>query len=356
MRVGEAKDAARRWLAEEATAAPVFRGAYLHGSTAQLPDDAALPATSDLDVIFVLAAGSPPPTTGKVRYRGVLLDVSALPEDELRSPAAVLGRYRLANGLRAPGILADPTGRLAPLQAAVAEQFAQRRWVRARVEDAEGNLRRFLRSLREGSAAPFPDQVSVWLFATGVMSHLPLVAGLENPTVRRRYLAARDLLAAYGHTALYDTLLESLGCARMDRAQADRHLVVLGDAFDAARGTVTTPFAFASDLSDLARPIAIDGSRELIARGDHREAVFWLVATYSRCMTVFHADAPGLRDRFEPGYRRLLGDLGIVSAADLLRRADWVEASLPRIREVAEAIMAANPGIQDEPPAAGPLP
>lgn len=132
----------------------------------------------------------------------------------------------------------------------------------------------------------------------------------------------------------------------MTRSLPAPHLVALGDAFDAAKGVATTPFFFASDLSNLARLIAIDGGRELIARGDHREAVFWLVATYSRCMTVFHADAPGLRARSEPGWR-LLGDLGIVSAADLRRRGDRVEAALPRIREVAAAIMAANPGIEE---------
>jgi hypothetical protein len=54
-----------------------------------------------------------------------------------------------------------------------------------------------------------------------------------------------------------------------------------------------------------------------------------------------------VRDRFEPGYRRLLGDLGITSFADLQRRRERVEALLPRVWHVAEEIVAANPEIRD---------
>ncbi len=109
-------------------------------------------------------------------------------------------------------------------------------------------------------------------------------------------------------------------------------------------------FFFASDISDLARPIALDDSRELIERGDHREAIFWIVATYSRCQKVLYHDAPEeVQEQFSPGYRHLLGDLGITSFADLQRRGDQVKGLLPRIWEVAEAIMAANPEIEDEP-------
>jgi hypothetical protein len=54
-----------------------------------------------------------------------------------------------------------------------------------------------------------------------------------------------------------------------------------------------------------------------------------------------------MQDRFTPGYRQLLGDLGITSFADLQQRSEQVKGLLPRVWEVAEAIMAANPGIED---------
>jgi hypothetical protein len=345
MRVKQAKDIARRWVREKASGIPSFAGAVFHGSTNWLPDDADLPATSDLDIMVVLDIPDPPIKPGKFRYQDVLLEVSFLTSDELRSSEQVLGRYDLAGSFRVPGVILDPSGQLTELQAVVARQYAKPARVSRRCDDAKNRVLRNLRSL--DAAAPFYDQVTAWLFATGVTTHILLVAGLKNPTVRTRYVAVRQLLAEYGHAAFYSSLLELLGCARMERAQAERHLAALAAAFDAATSVVVTPFFFASDLTDTARPVAIDGSRDLIARGDHREAIFWMVATYSRCEKVLHQDAPPeMQALFTPGYRRLLGDLGITTFADLARRGEQVKEFLPQVWSVAEAIMAANPEIE----------
>ena len=65
--------------------------------------------------------------------------------------------------LRAPGILADPTGRLAGVQGVVGVNFARRRWVWARCEQAMEKARSGF-PLRE--QAPVHDQVIAWLFPT----------------------------------------------------------------------------------------------------------------------------------------------------------------------------------------------
>jgi hypothetical protein len=346
MLVREAQAIARAWVRAEGARMPGFWGAFYHGSSAWLPADAALPPTSDVDVMIVLADPAPPPKLGKIRYRGVLLDVAYLARDELAAPEAVLGSSHLAGSLRAPGLIADPSGELARLQAAVAADYAKRYWVRKRCEHVQAKILHNLQS--RDPAAPFPDQIVPWLFATGLTTHLLLVAGLRNPTVRQRYLAARDLLAEYGHAAFYPALLDLLGCMQWTRAQAEAHLDALAEVFDVAGAVMQSPFPFAADLSAAARPIAIDGSRALIARGAHREAVFWMVATYSRCRLVLDRDAPpALRDRFAPGYARLLGDLGIATFADLDHRCAALPAFLPQVWAVAEAIMAANPAIQE---------
>lgn len=347
MIVKDAKDAARQWVSQAGGTLPGFQGAFFHGSTSWQPDDADLPATSDVDVIVVLAESSPPVKLGKFRYRDVILDVSSLSSEQLRSPGLVLGQYHLAGSLRTAGIIADPSGRLTELQAGVSKDFAKRPWVHRRCEDARGRVLRHLQAWNE--AERWHDQVTAWLFAAGVLTHVLLVAGFRNPTVRRRYVDVRDLLVAYGHADCYEPLLDVLGCAAMCRAAAERHLAALAEAFDAAQAVIRSPFSFASDISDLARPIAIDGSRDLIERGSHREAMFWIVATSSRCQTVLSHDAPAeMRERFVPGYRRLLGDLGIGGPADLRQRTAQVKDYLPRVWTVAEAIMAANPGIDDQ--------
>ena len=346
MIVKDAKRAAREWVMEEASEAPGFCGALYAGSTNWLPDEAAFPPTSDVDVWVVLADRGQPAKLGKFIRRDVILDVSCLPSDQLLSPDRILGDYHLAGSFRTPSIIADPSGRLTKLQAAVSRDFAKRRWVYRRCEHAKNRVLRNLRSLN--ASEPFHDKVTAWLFATGVTTHVLLVAGLRNPTVRQRYVAVRELLADYGRMDFYETLLKMLGCARMSRESVSQHLTALTEVFDAAKAVVKTPFPFASDISDVARPITIDGSWDLISRGYHREAIFWMVATYSRCQKVLYHDAPAeMRDRFGPGYLQLLGDLGISSFADLRQRNEQVELFLPRVWEVAEAIMAANPGIGD---------
>ena len=346
MIVKDAKDVAHQWVIEEASKAPGFYGAFYHGSTNWLLDDAALPATSDVDVMIVLADPNPPDKLGKFIYRDVILEASYLSSDQLQSPDLILGQSHMAGSFRTPSIILDPSGQLTKLQAAVSKDYAKRQWVYKRCEHARDKVLRNLQGLNESE--PFHDQVVPWLFATGVTTHVLLVAGLKNPTVRRRYVAAQELLTEYSHLDFYETLLEMLGCAQMSRVRVEHHLAALTDVFDVAKAVIKTPFFFASDISDIGRPIAVDGSRELIERGYHREAIFWMVATYSRCQKVLYHDAPvEMQDRFSPGYRQLLGDLGITSFADLQQRREQVKGLLPRVWEVAEAIMAANPGIED---------
>lgn len=347
MLVKQAKDVARQWVIEEASGMPGFSGAFFHGSINWLADDAILPPASDVDIMIVLDDPNPPNKLGKFIYRDVLLEVSHLPLEQVQSPEEILGQTHMAGSFRTPGIIADPTGQLAKTQAVVSQSYAKRTWVYRRCAFSRDKILNGLQAVKE--SAPFHDQVMPWLFSAGVTTHMLLVAGLKNPTVRSRYLAVRELLAEYGHLDFYPTLLELLGCARISRERSQQHLLALADAFDTAKTVIKTPFFFAADISDQARPIAIDGSRELIESGNHREAIFWMAATYSRCQIVFaHDAAVETQERFTPGYRALLGDLGISSYADILQRSEQIRRTLPRVWAVAEAIIAGNPDIEDK--------
>ncbi|NMB45739.1 MAG: hypothetical protein GX998_04935 [Firmicutes bacterium] len=344
MLAGYAKDVARQWVIQEGVKTPGFCGAFLHGSINWLPDDALFPAHSDVDVMLVLEGSDLPNKFGKFFYQDVLLEVSFLPKAEMESPEMVLSQYHLAGSFQAADLLLDPGAELARLQAAVSRAYAKRKWVYRRCLHARDKIL----SARLDETVPLHDQVNAWLFPAGITTHVLLVAGLRNPTVRRRYVETHKLLADYGHLPFYESLLDLLGCTQMERARVAHHLEALTDVFDQAKTVIKTPFFFSSDISEVGRPIAIDGSWEMIESGYHREAIFWIAATYSRCQKVFLYDAPTeVYEWASRGYRQLLLDLGITCFADLKQRREQTKALLPRVLEVAEAIMDANPQIED---------
>ncbi|MFJ2373060.1 hypothetical protein ACIOZL_09680 [Streptomyces sp. NPDC087769] len=343
MRVGTARAAAVQWVTEHARPDPGFRGAFFSGSTVGLPDDAELSPYSDVDIVVVTAVPAPPAKPGKLRFRDALLEVSLLPWGELASADEVLSSYHLAGSFRRDTVVDDPTGRLRELRADVSRRFAERPWVRRRCLDAERRIETRLAAF--DASAPFHEQVMSWLFPTGVTTHVLLVAALRNPTVRLRYPAAREVLDAYGQAHLYPELLELLGCARLSAARTGHHLDELARTFDAAAEVARTPFFFSGDITAGARPVAIDGSRYLVERGDHREAVFWIIATFARCHTVLAADAPELHQARLPAFRDAVADLGVTSTDDLLRRGERVIAFLPELRRTAEKILSAGTGI-----------
>ncbi|WP_188193292.1 hypothetical protein [Nonomuraea sp. SYSU D8015] len=328
MRIEQARRLARRWVNEEGAALPGFGGAFLTGSALWADGDAELPASSDVDVVVV---ADPPVRIGKFLYEGVLLEVSSMPR--LGSPHEVLSDYHLAGSFHLPCVLADPTGRLTELQRVVARDFAERPWILARCTQAMDRVRGWINGMDE--SAPLHDQVSAWLFGTGVTTHVLLVAGLRNPTIRRRYAAVRELLAEHGRHDYHEVLLDLLGCAALSRERVERHLAALEVAFDAAAHVRAPSYRFASDISPMARPVAVDGSRELIRAGLHREAVFWVAATYARCLAK--RAAAGLSG-YEDGFLELLEDLGAATFADRRCRGDRVLAALPGLWQTAMSL------------------
>jgi hypothetical protein len=343
-----AREAAAAWIAEHAAPSPGFRGAYTIGSTVALSDDAELPPASDLDVAVVLDGDDGTLRRGKLHHRGALLEISVFPWERYRPFDAVAASYHLAAGLATGAVIADRTGELRALQREVARSFWREDRVRERCRDAARKVIGFLAPADEGDVPGAPaDRATGCVFAAGVTTHVLLVAALENPTVRLRYVAAARVLAEYGMAERYGPLLALLGCAHMTPDRVVRHVEALARAFDAAARFARTRFPFSSDVTPLARPIAIDGSRDLVRSGRHREAVFWIAATFARCHRILSADAPPAVARdHAPAFAALLADLGIGCDAELASRATEVRQALPEILRTADAILAANPRVE----------
>lgn len=342
---GDARGAAKAWVTGIAAEMPGYRASFLAGSTAGLPDAAALPAWSDTDVMIVVE-GDASAKAGKFLSNGILLEGTFLSQDSLAHPEAVLGRYHLANAVVTGTILDDPTGWLADVQEAVRRDFARRRWVEARCANARDSVTSGFQAL--SGTASLAEMAQAWVFPIGVVTHILLVAGLRNPTVRRRYEVVHDLLVECGQGAMHERLLESLGSRHLTLPQVARHLEAVTRMFDAASPVRAGSYRFSSDVSEITRPISIDGSRDMIDRGYHREAVFWLVVTGSRALQkLAHGSGPAAARPFEPEYAELLADLGIASFDDVLARREQALALLPEVWHVAQGIMDAHPDIID---------
>ncbi|GAA1952106.1 hypothetical protein [Kitasatospora viridis] len=340
MDVGSARAAARHWVTTTGRTRPGYLGAYLVGSTTALPDRAELPLGSDVDVMLVTRQPLQGFKLGKFEHRGVLLEVSHLAWEQLGSVDAVLADYHLAGGLRRDTVIDDPSGALRGLQREVAARFAEPDRVRLRCRGVRERITTALTAADE--AAPWHDRVTGWLFPTGVTAHLVLVAALRNPTVRLRYLRAREALGEFGLADRYPALLHLLGADQLTPAQVRGHVDALAITFDAAARVAVTPFAFSTDITPPARPIAVDASYELVRRGDHREAMFWIIATFARCHKILAADDPATEAALAPLFDAAVADLGITSDRDLRRHAGATLDALPGLWDTAEQIIGAS--------------
>ncbi|MBU8860957.1 MULTISPECIES: hypothetical protein [unclassified Micromonospora] len=332
MRVGAARAVAVGWVRERMRVDPSIEGALFSGSTVGLPDDAVLPVWSDVDVLLVRR--EPGAKVGKFVHRGVLLEVSTVTWEELGGPEEVLGSWVFAPMFRTDGVIADPSGKLAAVRERVAAGFADPVCVAARCAGVRRRIEDGLRAV--GGSAPVAEQVLAWVFPTSLLAVWPAVAGLADPTVRRRYVRAERVLARFGLADRYAGLLDTLDGGGVDVERVRAHLAGLAVVFDEVSRLPREEFAFGADLSAAGRPVVFDGAAELIAAGRHREAMFWVLVTYARCHVVSGAVAP----ERERAFGAVLADLGVASSADRRRRADGLLAALPGWQAVVDAVAA----------------
>ncbi len=326
----QARHAAQDWIDTVGQALPGFGGAWLAGSLAWLPNDAAVPPWSDVDVMVVID-GAAPPKLGKLLHQDTLLEISFIGGDEIASAEQLTANYRVSCSFVQGQVLADPTGRLRRLQDSLRPTFLAPTAIRDRMAQAREAT---LAGLQSGppDKRPYPWH-AMWVFPAGLPTHLPLLAVGENPTVRRRYEKVRTVFERGGRLDLHEALLDATGYGDVSQAEALAFWEATVRAFDLAapHSTAATSF-FASDISPIARPISIDGPLAAIEAGFHREALFWLVATQARSLAILDEVAPDvLTTEVEADFLSLLNRIGIASAADRAAKSASITALLPNI-------------------------
>ena len=337
MRMNDALHLAGKWILAHEARRPDFIGAYLGGSEAALGDGDELPAGSDLDVFAVLS-DPPPMKPGKFEYGGLLLEVSYVAEGQIFPAGRALSDYHLAHSLHLRRTLYDPEGRLGTLQRKVAENFARREWLLRRRDHALSRVRNGLSAFNP--AAPLPDRTLGWLFPTGICTHAVLVAALQNPTVRLRYLKARQVLADEGFSDVHERLLSLSGFAEAAPSIARGLLSRLEPIYDRAAAAGRTPLPYSSDVSCQCRAVAIDSLRPLIERGDHREAMFWILTGYARAMKILSLDDPDGYELYLPDFLEVLAAVNRETDAQVNAARRAVLDFLPELARVTDVIAA----------------
>src|SRR5689334_15886485 len=84
MRVNEAVELAREWVRECGSQLPGFKGAHLSGSMNQLPRDAVLPDSADIDVYY-LVDDVTPFRQDKFLFRGAFLETVPMSVEDYTS-------------------------------------------------------------------------------------------------------------------------------------------------------------------------------------------------------------------------------------------------------------------------------
>jgi hypothetical protein len=332
------------WIGENASSIRGYRGAFLAGSLCWLDDTDAVSAFSDIDIHVFVDDDQVDAKPRKFRYHGALLEVSIDPVSMLDDPESTLASAPVAASIARNRILDDPGGLLRPAFAFIAAEYPKRHRVIARMDAIQARIVAAMGQDDEREA--FHDQVMRWIFPAGVTTHLLLAAGLGNPTVRRRFVEVKHLLDRYNEPGMLDTLLDLVASAHVTREMAGRHLAALTPIYDAMSAIEETTSRWLSDVGTDSRSISIDGTRDLIDRGFHRESMFWIVATFTRCLSVnAGSDETDSFAQADEAFRALMSDLGIVTTADIGRKKAAVAAALPGIRETADRILERNPDV-----------
>ena len=340
MKVADAKSIARAWVLDHAGSVPRLWAAFFGGSINWLPDDAELGAGSDVD-IWHLVEGEVDPALRqqKIEHRGMILDVFYCGNETLSSPESALGDWGMAFHLLRPSVIHDPTGGLGRIQGIVAQRYGEPFWVRRRCEAIAGGVRAFLLPCLRGVPDKGDPFFSFALLVNNI-EQIPLVAAVRPLTIRKGAMVFTDMMKSLQREDLGEQRLELQGSARMSRADVEGLLAACIPAYDRAVEVHRTHFYPDFDLDPAARHVMIDGARDIIERGYHREAVGWILATHVIARMALLLDAPEEYERdHKPGFDALLEALGIDTPVALARKADMAEALLTQVMVLAESIV-----------------
>jgi hypothetical protein len=252
----------------------------------------------------------------------------------------LLSNPELAPHLAVDSVLYDSEGLLAAVQPIVAREYQRRRWVLARCEWEKRDALQMLDQLEQVESLD-DYMLTLYMLVGSSLCGLLTVANLQVPTNRRCLANARELLREAGRPELHDALLDLLGHAHLSRQEVEAWWEPM---FDRAVAVKRSPSPLGFKLHAHLRPYLVEGTRELIEEGFHREAMWALGIAYLICNAAIQNDGnAGEKAYYEARYREILGPVAKDTPAERQARARRARRLADELFVLADELVARNP-------------
>jgi hypothetical protein len=343
MLAGEARAIAERWVAEElGRSAGDVVCVLTSGSINHMPDSDPFPASSDLDLLLVVPEiDRERHWVSKFSYQGIALELGYVPRERLRSAEVVLGDFALAEHVVHGKVLFDPERIVGGLRAAIAAEFADRRWIRRRCRAGAEHALSLIKAF-ESDGSLF-HLTGVTFHALRCMGQMALVADLQNPTGKQALVKARGVFTTYGLADEHDRLLRLLGAAELGSEAIFEVAAHCRDALGQASEVMRTRFMGDSMVNVHSLPALDQLVPACVAAGTGREIFAWIGTLFAHVMIAIMNDAPAeVAAAATETYVRDMGRIGAATVEEARARMLACRPALAHMVGVADEIVAHN--------------
>jgi hypothetical protein len=133
---------------------------------------------------------------------------------------------------------------------------------------------------------------------------------------------------------LHQAILQVWGCAHFERGNVERCLEECINAFNKAVQVLRAPFY---GIHRDVYPYLVEGSREMIDAGHHREAMFWIMLMHSLSNRAIQRDASEEEKRSsQAGLEQALNRLGLGTADERRSRLELVQSVKEEVFNLAD--------------------
>jgi hypothetical protein len=336
---------------------PGLRAAHLVGSAAALPDEADLPWYKDIDLHLIFDPEVPAVALRdrflpviEAKYKGLMIEAGLKPVSDYASAQVVLANPEIADHLRIDSSIYDPSGLLEALREPVREEFARRRWVRARCEYERGMMRGPLGMLGGAEAAFGPGApVQIAGYGFSFLVALLCIATLRPPTTGgSAWLRGREILDEWGHPEYYDEWVQAFHLQELTVERVMARLEEAAILFDQAVAVKRSFVPFAFKLDAHLRPYFVETCRSLLAAGYPAEAAGWITPYLLTATTILLLDGPDSgKAQAAAQQASWLNELHLGTPAERAQLVNRLHEIAGKTIALADTIVAQNPAITD---------